>query len=74
MVTMDEQGRVTLPCAVRDALGLRTGSEVEFEIGQDGVRLRRRISRADLEKWVGCLPASGDLADVDALMNDLRGA
>lgn len=73
MVAMDEQGRIMLPRAVRDALGLRPGSEVEFEIGQDGVRLRR-ISRADLEKWAGCLPASGDLADVDALMDDLREA
>lgn len=74
MATVTSKGQITLPRSVREALGLRPGSEVEFEIGQDGVRLRRRVSRADLEKWAGCLPASGDLADVDALMDDLRGA
>ena len=68
------KGQVTLPRAVRDALGLKPEAEVDFEITPDGVWLRRRVSRADIEKWVGCLPPTGDLADVDALVDDLRNA
>ncbi len=74
MATVTRKGQITLPRAVREALGLEAGSEVDFEIASDGVRLRRRVSRANLEKWVGCLPPTGDLADVDALMDDLRNA
>jgi len=72
--TVDRQGRITLPRTVRDALDLEAGSVVSFEITRDGVRLRRRISRADLEKWVGCLSTSDDLPDVDTIMDDLREA
>ena len=74
MATVTSKGQITLPRAVREALGLQAGTEVDFEIKPDGVRLRRRVSRASLEQWVGCLPAAGDLADVDALMDDLRDA
>lgn len=74
MATVTSKGQITLPRAVRDALGLQAGSEVDFDIRPDGVRLRRRVSRANLEKWVGCLPPTGDLADVDALMDELREA
>ncbi len=54
MATVTRKGQITLPRAVREALGLEAGSEVDFEIASDGVRLRRRVSRANLEKWVGC--------------------
>lgn len=74
MATVTSKGQITLPRAVRESLGLEAGAEVDFEIKPDGVRLCRRVSRADLEKWVGCLPATGDLADIDALMDDLRDA
>lgn len=74
MATVTSKGQITLPRAVREALGLEPGAEVDFVIEPEGVRLRRRVSRAQLEKWVGCLPATDDLADVDALMDELRDA
>lgn len=74
MVTVTRKGQVTLPRTVRDALGLEPGAEIDFVIEPDGVRLRRRVSRAQLEKWVGCLPTQNALADVDALMDELRDA
>ncbi len=74
MATVTSKGQVTLPRAVRDALGLKPGSQVDFEIKPDGVRLRRRVTRAQLEKWVGCLPATGEFSDIDALMDELRDA
>lgn len=74
MTTVTSKGQITLPRKVRDALGLEPGSKVEFDIDSGGVRLRRHVSRADLEKWVGCLPARDEFADVDALMDELRDA
>ncbi len=74
MTMVTSKGQITLPREVRDALGLKAGSEVDFEITPDGVRLRRCVTRAQLEKWVGCLPATGECSDVDALMDDLREA
>lgn len=74
MATVTRKGQITLPRAVRDAMGLEPGAEVDFEITPDGVWLRRRISRADIAKWIGYLPPTDDLADVDALMGDLRDA
>jgi len=74
MATVTSKGQITLPREVRNALGLTAGSEVDFEITPDGVRLRRCVTRAQLEKWVGCLPTTGEFSDVDALMDDLREA
>jgi len=74
MTTVTSKGQITLPRTVRDALGLKAGSKVEFEVKPDGVRLRRRVTRTQLEKWVGCLPSTGEFSDVDALIDELRDA
>ena len=74
MATVTSKGQVTLPRTVRDALGLEPGAEIDFVIEPRGVRLRRRVSRMQLEKWVGCLPSTGDFSNVDALMDELRDA
>lgn len=34
-----QKGQVTIPLAVRRALGIRPGSEVEFRLDPDGARL-----------------------------------
>lgn len=34
-----EKGQVTIPLAVRKALGIDAGSEVQFELDDDGARL-----------------------------------
>jgi antitoxin PrlF len=39
------KGQVTIPLQVRRRLGIEPGSEVEFEIVDDGVRLVRRPRR-----------------------------
>lgn len=36
------KGQVTIPQDVRQRLGITSGSEVDFEIDKDGVRLVRR--------------------------------
>ena len=34
-----QKGQVTIPLEVRRALGIRTGSDVEFELDEEGARL-----------------------------------
>lgn len=34
-----QKGQVTIPLAVREALGIRAGTDVEFELDGDGARL-----------------------------------
>ncbi|HXM87568.1 MAG TPA: AbrB/MazE/SpoVT family DNA-binding domain-containing protein [Solirubrobacteraceae bacterium] len=34
-----QKGQVTIPLAVRQALGIRTGSDVQFELDERGARL-----------------------------------
>lgn len=36
------KGQVTIPVRVRQRLGIEPGSEVDFELGDDGARLVRR--------------------------------
>lgn len=40
------KGQVTIPKRVRDHLGIRPGSGVEFEVGSKGEVLLRRVGRA----------------------------
>jgi AbrB family looped-hinge helix DNA binding protein len=46
---IDENGRVVIPVAFREALGIRSGDEVVLRIEDDELRittLRRRVERA----------------------------
>ena len=56
------KGQVTVPLPIRERAGLVPGSEVEFEIGEDGVvRLRRAGTQprnAALEEAIGRLRGS----------------
>ena len=47
-----EKGQVTIPIELRRALGLRAGSEVEFERRGDEIVLRKRDDRSRGEKLV----------------------
>jgi len=38
-VRVTQKGQVTIPLAVRRALGIRAGSDVEFRLESDGARL-----------------------------------
>jgi antitoxin PrlF len=44
-VTVTSKGQVTIPKAVRDRLGINPGSEVDFEIAEDGRAFLRRIGK-----------------------------
>jgi len=42
-----QKGQVTIPLGVREALGIRPGSEVRFELDRKGARLVTGVERAE---------------------------
>ncbi len=42
--SLDPQGRITIPKEVRDSLGLRTGSHVEFVTGRNGRMILKPVT------------------------------
>ena len=75
MATVTSKGQITLPKAVREALDLVPGTQVDFVFEGGNVVLRRRISVEALEKWRGSShgPLPGGAQTVDELMALLRG-
>jgi AbrB family looped-hinge helix DNA binding protein len=66
---VSEKGQVTIPKALRDRLGLRPGTELDF-IEEHGQLVGRRIVKSDVfSALVGLLPPT----DVDAAVAEMRG-
>ena len=45
-VTVTRKGQVTIPKRVRDRLGINPGSQVDFELAEDGRAFLRRVGKA----------------------------
>lgn len=61
VVTLDKFGRVVIPKAVRDQLGLRPGAVLEIEEGgAEGILLRPRRPEPDLVEEEGVLVFTGE--------------
>lgn len=73
MPRVTSKGQVTVPKRIRDALGIRPGSEVEFELQGGQAVLRRRPADEALRRWRGRLKATEVAPDTDALLEQLRG-
>jgi AbrB family looped-hinge helix DNA binding protein len=54
-----QKGQVTIPLGVREALGIRPGSEVRFELDRKGARLVTGAERA--KKRVAAMRGAGDV-------------
>lgn len=54
-----QKGQVTIPLAIRRALGIHPGSEVRFELDRDGARLLADGERAEAE--VEAMRGAGDV-------------
>jgi AbrB family looped-hinge helix DNA binding protein len=54
-----QKGQVTIPLEVRRALGIRPGSEVEFELDERGARLR--VDRDHAAREIARLRGAGDV-------------
>lgn len=68
--TISEKGQVTIPKKLRETLGLRPGTVIEFEESA-GRLIGTRLVRADhLDDLVGILELPGS---VDAYLGETRG-
>ena len=71
MAKVTSKGQITLPREVREALSLKPGSHVDFEVERGRVILRRRVPREAFDRWRGYL--RGKVPPTDELMEELRG-
>ena len=47
------KGQITVPLAIRQALGVQPGDTLLFESGKDGIRVRPRRARSAFAKYRG---------------------
>ena len=64
-----ERGQVTIPKPLRDKLGIRPGTALEFT-AKDGTLLARKTETDPVSKVYGCL---GARIDTDRFIRSLRG-
>lgn len=70
--TISSKGQITVPKQVRDSLGLRAGTTVEFELTDQGVLLRKgHKGLRPVDRVRGMLERT---RRTDDLLDDMRGA
>ena len=72
MSTLTQKGQVTVPKDVRDALGLRPGMRVMFEVREGEAVLRKQVDPQDVDRWRGHLKPHVR-EGTDELLTRLRG-
>ena len=59
---LTSKGQVTIPQEIREKLGLQAGTEVEFDIVDDSVRIRKAGSqerrRQQVRQWIASIRGS----------------
>ncbi len=70
--TVAERGQITLPKAVRDALGLTKGTQLKVELDGSRIILRKDVSDA-LSKIRGKFKLAEGFKSTDDAMRALRG-
>jgi len=70
--TVSEKGQVTIPKSLREALGLKAGSRLDFREDAGRLVATKVLAQSPLEKWRGrgALPAGA--ANVDAYLGSIR--
>ncbi len=69
--TISSKGQVTIPVEIREKLGLRPGTPVDFELSENAAVLRKGASRHHpVDRVYGILKLS---RPVDALLDEMRG-
>ena len=72
MATVTSKGQITLPKQVREALGLETGSQVDFEVQGGAAVMRKRLPPRALQHWRGYLRARTGMGSSDELVQAMR--
>ncbi len=71
-----DRGQVTIPKDIRERFGLGPETEVEFQVVQSSIILRKKPKKLNLKKWKGRAKASfAELGytSVDQFIEDIRG-
>ena len=69
--TISSKGQITVPKRVREQLGLRTGTTVEFELTETGVMLRKgHKGMRPVDRVRGTLTRD---SRTDDIIDDIRG-
>ena len=72
MPRMTSKGQVTIPKNIREALGVKPGDQVEFELLSDQqVIVKPVLATAVFERYVGCLTTK-DGSEPDRIVAQLR--
>ena len=70
------RGQVTIPKEIRSRFGIGPDTEVEFQLDNGSIVLRKKPRKSSLGKWKGkckgSLSALG-YSSVDGFMDDVRG-
>lgn len=70
MSKVTKKGQVTIPKKIREAMGIRPGSEVNFQIHNRECVLRKVLRGSPFEKWTGYLKIK---KSTDQIIEELRG-
>lgn len=62
MARLTSKGQVTIPMAVRKAMGAEPGDEILFELDKEGARVHV-LKRVPLVELIGILPATRPYTD-----------
>jgi len=71
-----ERGQITIPKPIREQFGIGPRTEVEFEVVEGSIILKKKVKKMNLEKWRGyCKKRFEQLGNptVDELIEDMRG-
>lgn len=68
--TVSEKGQITIPKRLRDRLGLRPGTVLEFEEANGRLVGRKLVAANHLDELVGILELPGG---TDAFLREIRG-
>ncbi len=71
-----ERGQVTIPKDLRERFGLKPETEVEFQVVNNSILLRKKPRKLALTRWKGWCRKSFDelgYARVDEFIEDVRG-
>lgn len=70
MSRMTRKGQVTIPKKIRESLGLKPGSEIDFEMEDGACFLKKKVVNEPVARWVGFLRSS---RTTDEMIEELRG-
>ncbi len=73
MATVTSKGQVTIPKSVRDALGIEPGTEVDFDVVEDHVVMRKRVPVEAFAEWEGRVYGKLVGDSVDETIEMMRG-